>query len=1060
MADTIVESLYGVLGFKFEGARDAKAFNDAINNAERKLRRLVSESSRARDELSKLGPAFDHVSKSAARVATVVTAAAGALGYGFVKEAVDLQDSMADVNKVMDLTTEQQERYRRSLRQMSTEIPIVASGLANITASAAQAGIPEENILSFTEFSAKAATAFDITAAAAGDAFVIFRNVLKLNQEGLEDFGNTINHISNNSAANAEKIVDFSRRAAGAAQALGLSAPELAGFGSALIGAGVQSETAARAVASLARRTASDIPKVVSAFQDLNIDQDEFLRRLADGDGQAALTELFDTLSNIDKYSQTEIINNLFGGEFSKDFIKLVQNTDLLAKGFSLATDEAARYNSVQKEFENRIKTASAQATLLKNVIFDLADAPTANLLKWFTSVATSARALLSEFSALNDTTEVLMTLFEKLGLDEFQAFALASAFEDAGEAIMSVVDLISSALGMLKDGVDAVFGEGTFDTAVIYAFIAALTVLATGGIITTAIGVLGGLASAVGALLSPFGLLVSAVGLATPKVTLLSGALKALLPLIGTVLTNPLGLAKAGLIGLSKAAIAATLGIAQIGFKVKALPASIASFVKTSVNNIKSLGASIANLLTKLPSFADITKSSTAFIKSVGSGTKTVLSFIKAFPGLNIVIGVVSGTISALIELLSGGSIGDAAKAFIGGFWDAIVGFPLMLADWAAEIVKFLTFDFIDLTGVTSALRDAFKFDNIVAVLADFGSGIGAWIFETKETLVDGFGAALDWISDKFSAVIDKITSPVKAVMEWWEDDEPKPAVVDRVAKKVEPRKPAEPRPTAAETYASVSDEKVKDAIKLSLKRAADMGSEIARLELDTINKIDAGDIVVSAPKVTEKIIERESTIVKEPVSPPPVTVQPAPVNVNAPAVSVWQPVVTIPQDGGESLQGTIKAQVDRIVTAIKETFTKGQEATLTPPIVPVVAASPVTVALEAVAGNVATQDSGGACVPLCDGGLTETLAKLGEFANMSETTLAAAPMQFDRTVSNTSNNINAPTTAHVVINQTFTGNVDPQTVERATRTGLRGLDTSRQGNFTAGLPSVAYGE
>ncbi|MEP1930752.1 MAG: phage tail tape measure protein [Roseibium sp.] len=127
-------------------------------------------------------------------------------------------DAFADVRKVIDTTPAGIAALRKNLLKMSTTLSgIKATGLAEIMAEAGQAGIAIERLGRFTQFTAKATVAFDMSAQATGNAFAKLGNVYQLNQTGLESLANTTNHLSNNMAAKAAEILNFTNRAAGAA---------------------------------------------------------------------------------------------------------------------------------------------------------------------------------------------------------------------------------------------------------------------------------------------------------------------------------------------------------------------------------------------------------------------------------------------------------------------------------------------------------------------------------------------------------------------------------------------------------------------------------------------------------------------------------------------------------------------------------------------------------------------------------------------------------------------------------------------------------------------------
>lgn len=180
----------------------------------------------------------------AAAVAAVALGAAIALS---TKAAMDFEESMADVRKVVDGLEDP-----KALRAMKDEImelsrvsPLAAKDFADIFAAAGQAGIAADQISLFAQGIEKIAIAFDMTAEDAGTAFAKLRATLNLSQEEVMNLADAINHLSNNTASTAPQIVDFMKRTASAGQAAGLSAEQTAAFGAAMIEGGAEAEVAA-----------------------------------------------------------------------------------------------------------------------------------------------------------------------------------------------------------------------------------------------------------------------------------------------------------------------------------------------------------------------------------------------------------------------------------------------------------------------------------------------------------------------------------------------------------------------------------------------------------------------------------------------------------------------------------------------------------------------------------------------------------------------------------------------------------------------------------------------
>lgn len=179
-------------------------------------------------------------------------AAAAAAGLGVamgvsVKAAIDFEESMAEVRKVVNGidTPQGLQEIRQEIFGLSREIPITAKGFAEMYAAAGQAGIPRQELKQFATDVSKVAIAFDMTAGEAGTALAKIRTNLGLTQPELIKLADAANYLSNNMASTAPEIVEFILRSGTAGKQAGLSAEQTAAFGSAMIASGAQAEVAA-----------------------------------------------------------------------------------------------------------------------------------------------------------------------------------------------------------------------------------------------------------------------------------------------------------------------------------------------------------------------------------------------------------------------------------------------------------------------------------------------------------------------------------------------------------------------------------------------------------------------------------------------------------------------------------------------------------------------------------------------------------------------------------------------------------------------------------------------
>ena len=307
------------------------------------------------------------------RAKMALIGAAGA-GAGLVKIAgagIQFESAMADVAKVVDGTQAQMAALSGRLKEMSTAMPIAASGLAQIAAAGGQLGVPIEKLETFVDLAAKMSTAFGMSADEAGQAVAKLTNIFGLPIEQVEALGDAINTLGNTTAATESSIVEVLTRIGGTAKQFGLTAEQASALASTMLSMGVSAQVAGTGINALLNKlqTASVQGK---DFQDALATMGISAQQLAadiQNNPQAALTEFLRTLETLDKASRAEILTRLFGAEFQDDIARLLGGLGQYEQALTRVGDSAQTAGAMQQEFMTRTQTTEAQIEMLKNSV-------------------------------------------------------------------------------------------------------------------------------------------------------------------------------------------------------------------------------------------------------------------------------------------------------------------------------------------------------------------------------------------------------------------------------------------------------------------------------------------------------------------------------------------------------------------------------------------------------------------------------------------------------------------------------------------------------------------
>lgn len=319
---------------------------------------------------------MDEAKQKLANLKTEIVASAASVAAiaAPIKSAIDFESSMADVNKVVDFKTpDELKEFSNQILNMSRDIPLSVNEIAAITASGGQLGIAKENLMDFTQTAAKMGVAFDMSAKEAGDNMATLMNIFNMSVDGVRGLGDTINHLSNNSASTANKIVNAVGRIAGNAKDMGLSADATAGLASSFIALGKQPEVAATAINSMltvlnnADKAGGDLEK---AFKSIGLSGKELKAQILKNP-QKALTDFLHTLSKVPKEKKTGILTTIFGKNFGDDISLLTGAIENFDKAMALSGDNK-RIGSMEAEFQSRSDTTENKIQLMKNALNEL----------------------------------------------------------------------------------------------------------------------------------------------------------------------------------------------------------------------------------------------------------------------------------------------------------------------------------------------------------------------------------------------------------------------------------------------------------------------------------------------------------------------------------------------------------------------------------------------------------------------------------------------------------------------------------------------------------------
>ena len=153
------------------------------------------------DKIKKVGKSIDGTANTWLKVSGVTLAAT----TGLVASAVQWESSVASMAKTIDATPAEFDTLTDSIRDMALEVPVSASSLAELAATAGQLGIETPKIAEFTETVAAMGVSTNITAQDAASAFARIANITGMSQDDFDRLGSSIVELGRHSCPVVEK---------------------------------------------------------------------------------------------------------------------------------------------------------------------------------------------------------------------------------------------------------------------------------------------------------------------------------------------------------------------------------------------------------------------------------------------------------------------------------------------------------------------------------------------------------------------------------------------------------------------------------------------------------------------------------------------------------------------------------------------------------------------------------------------------------------------------------------------------------------------------------------
>lgn len=319
-----------------------------------------------------------HVDTSANQFNTRVAAGiATAIGAGIGVAVREVAGLGIEFNKVLigsrrtfDLSAEEAQAFGDEIKEIAPKVGLLPQEFANIVIAAGKMGVAREEMVAFGETLGKLSTVSDVGINAYVEAAGKLTSVFALDQAEFNQLGANVNALDDIIGGTTEGIFRFTARIAATGALAGLTASQVAAFGSVFEKVGIPAERAGTAFESFVQTLLTlpaQSPEIQNAFTELYGDNSLAFIELMKTDAPAAIQDFLAKINDIpDSAKRTELLLKIFGKASSSELAALAGRADLLKDAFSLVEDEAANIAKLEREFELQLSDPAIQLKQLR----------------------------------------------------------------------------------------------------------------------------------------------------------------------------------------------------------------------------------------------------------------------------------------------------------------------------------------------------------------------------------------------------------------------------------------------------------------------------------------------------------------------------------------------------------------------------------------------------------------------------------------------------------------------------------------------------------------------
>ena len=295
----------------------------------------------------------------------------GVITTGAIAAGASFENAFQDVVKTLDAPQITLDALRKSIRNLSNEIPVSANELSKLTSIGAQLGLPAESLMKFTDTVARLGVATNITSEEAGLVVTQFTNVMQASDKlgkklskgmYIERVGNTLVQLGNTTSTTEDAIMQMSRRLSGVASVMKLTGAETLGWSASMASLGIAAQQGGSALGRVMMKFNGFVSEGGGGLTKLaklsGMSAKEFQKSWGE-DVSGTMQILLQNMNKLSKNELQDVLSDL-GVKNTQDvqvMLKLAKGIKTVDNALFQANKGWTENNALLKESEKRFQT-------------------------------------------------------------------------------------------------------------------------------------------------------------------------------------------------------------------------------------------------------------------------------------------------------------------------------------------------------------------------------------------------------------------------------------------------------------------------------------------------------------------------------------------------------------------------------------------------------------------------------------------------------------------------------------------------------------------------------